>query len=241
MGVYDNHYKLKNAYVGGCRKISSDTIAYYPLDWDSKDYSWNNRHLTTVTNVDFSSTLSSWQKVAYFNWSNSQLQGLNMMSITTDTLTLSMWLMKTRNHTSHEIFQEISYWTWNNDFRIQTKSTSSSVVGNIWFNWRFGSNNTAVGWYNNTWYANNLWRHIVLVGTTSWMKLYQNGKELPITYDTSNTWWLSLKEFTTITLWWRDWVFWQWYISEVIFEKRWWTLEDILGYFNWKKSLYNIN
>ena len=61
MPIINMVYKKKKWW-----KPWANTVAYYPLEWDTLDYSWNNRNWTN-SNVTF----SNW--VAYFNGSNAMV------------------------------------------------------------------------------------------------------------------------------------------------------------------------
>ena len=212
----------------------ANTIAYYPLNWDANDYSWNSRNLTN-NGVTFNTSLASWQKVAYFSWSSTNLSLIGQ-NISTSAITLSMWLNKSRN-SNEEIFMEILGANVN-DFIIQS---TNSNIGNMWLSWWIDSNNNSSLWYNNTGISNWTRRHIVAVLDSNWCRLYQNWQKLSLTYSRwSESLALWTRAFTQFYLWWRSWVFWQWYISEAIYENKARTAQEISDYYNQTKANYGL-
>lgn len=214
------------------RKPWSNTVAYYKLDGNWNDSSGNWYNLTIASNVSYDTSLSSWQKVAYFTGSNSYLRN-NSLSLSLSNITISIWLKKTRNATA-EIFAEIM---GGSDFRIENMQSN---LWNIWFNFWQSNSNRASG-YNSTGVANDVWRNVVLVWDWSTIKLYQNEQPLSITYTTwSSSVWIWTYTYNSIVLWGRDSVFGQWYISEVIFENKARTVDEISGYYNRTKWNYGL-
>lgn len=61
---------------------NSNTLIYLPLNWDLKDY-WQNGYNGTWSNITYTE-LSSWQKVATFNWSSSRITTPNIGTLAND-------------------------------------------------------------------------------------------------------------------------------------------------------------
>lgn len=210
----------------------ANTIAYYPLNNTTtvNDLSGNNRNLTNNWVVFWT---YNGVNCAYFNWSGANLRANNVMSITTNIITLSMWVNKDRN-SNNEIFQEIMD-NGINDIQIPSLNGWTWAVG---FSAYFGSTSNQTAGYSVTWVNNGIWRHIVFVWDGSSLKLYQNCQELPITYVRQNIAGLLSATYTTLILWWRDGVFAKWYISEAIFENKARTEQERLDYYNQTKWNY---
>lgn len=91
-----------NSVFGGelARKPWANTVAYYPLAWDTNDYSWNNHHLSNWTQPTFT---TSWD-LTYWVSSWSARPYTNSFSMTSTVQTVVFWIMITVSQTSRWIF-----------------------------------------------------------------------------------------------------------------------------------------
>lgn len=212
----------------------SNTIAYYPLNWDVNDYSGNNRNLTAY-NVTYD-TLTNGEQVAYFNWSNAYAI-LTGLSLRISKWTQNVWIKKSRNN-SGECFTQV-WATGTNDWGWRTYTYTTSTWA-IWHNLYY--NSSIFQWYNNTWIANWTWMNVVTVVSNTWNKFYVNWQQVTLTYSKWNTsTWFWTRTFNTLVLSRHPWASadrCQWDISRWIIEDRAWTDAEILSYYNLTKWNY---
>jgi hypothetical protein len=189
----------------------ANTIAYYPLETDTNDYSWNGYNLTP-SNITYT-TLSSWLKVATFNGSNSKAQTFSFYSAWWD-FTVSMW-----------IYGDWLTWTLREFWCNSTSDTSWRQFDVYLAAPNMIRCNSATTWTN--FYSNNTWYHIVVTCISNVWKLYIN-TSLITTVSLSYAW------NTNMALWyrihWND-RWWKWYISKFILENKWWSEEEINNYY----------
>ena len=219
--------ELKNAYIGEYGwKPWANTIAYYPLEWDANDYSWNWWNGTWTWNESYT-TLSSWLKVADFPYS-SNWQNYISSSLTTAPATVSFRLYFDNISTSSlqdwrcPIWQYNASWSW-------------------WsFAYYIGSSSKIYCWsweYTQTFNATT--RYYITI--TNW-KFYLNGNELFTCGSFSSSW-------NTLSIWTNyknsEWANYKralnWKMSRIILESVNRTQEEISNYYNQTKSLYWIS
>lgn len=196
----------------------ANTIAYYPLQSDTNDYSWNSRNLTNSW-VTFSDGvwIFNWSARAYISW-NTQLN---------NWYTISFWEQSTVNNTSFmvDMRNNNQYWQWicalteGWYFKIRQQITASSETeyktlrnGN-WNNWII------------TWDGTSNWKISV-----NWQLAHS--VTIAKSIDTSNT---------TLSLWSRySWLTnpFSWSLSEVIIENTPRTETEKSDYYNLTKSKY---
>lgn len=207
-----------------------NTVAYYPLDSNTQlsDLSGNNRDLTS-----FGSTITfwiqNWVDCAYFNDSKANYTEANMLPSTWRTV--SFWIN----------YSNFNANTWNGG--IWAWGTSYGDYDAWWIKWWCGgavfigdgSSNS-----NLTLQASQRY-HILLTQAWTSFKIYLNWTLQ--TDRTAITW--SWSDWNALALWckWafpRDWA-WQYYYSNVIFEDKVRTAQEISDYFNQTKWDYWIS
>ena len=210
----------------------ANTIAYYPLNWDANDYSWNSRNLT-ATDITYN-TLSSWLKVAYLNWSSSYAI-INNQSISMSECTLNIWIKRWQISNSETWW---SIWYWGDAaYRI---SPNSSTEWNLWHllyaNW------WVFQWTNNTWIRNWEWANYVSVTTSSGNKFYVNGQEVALSYSRWNSSiGFGTRNFNNIVIWKHPTISadrTKWEASNWIIEDKARTAEEVAKYYNLTKAKY---
>ena len=200
----------------------ANTIAYYPLENDVNDHSWNWYNLTP-TNITYT-TLSSWLKVATFNWSSSKAT-TSSFSTYSWNFTTSMWFYW-NNITSQLAVMRCnaaSDSSWKiRDIHIGAPNRIRAIM-----NW--GSVETGTNAF-----TNNTWHHMVVTKEWSTWKLYINNSlksTATVSYNTN----------TNMALWYRQFGndrYWKWYISKFILENKVRTSQEISDYYNLTKSKY---
>lgn len=215
------------------RKPWENTIAYYKLDWNWNDSSWNWRNLT-ASNISYE-TLSSWLKVAYFNWNSSLKSTFTEFWLT--ELTVNIRIKKMRNvnwECPIAVRDDASY-----DAELSIRSLSTTQW-NIWS--QYYQNATKRQWRKDTWISNWTRMNVMFTVSTSWNKFYVNWSEVSLTYSSwnSNVWLQNAK--TNMIIFWRHPVVsadrFQWYVSQAIIEKKIRTATEWIDYYNKTKRLY---
>lgn len=206
----------------------ANTIAYYPLEIDTNDYSGNNRNLTNswvlfVNNIWWATIpiwyWDGWDR-AYRTW-DYQLSAWYTLSLRQKALSSStQFIFDMRNNNQ--------YWQWfylmveNGNFSVRQQISSSSEEE-----------------FNRGWDSNR--NHWVLTWTGSVWTVYFNWtqvKQASIANSINTTNW------TVLSLWTRySWATspFTWYISKMIIENVAWTADEIADYYNQTKANYWIN
>ena len=215
-----------NTVYGGEPKWKpwSNTIVYYPLNWNANDESWNGKN-GTASNI----TWDSWwdNGCAYFNW-NAYISIPSLWS-TNNNATFSFWVNSNQN---------VSNW-W--DFLCINNSSD-----NEWFTLMNDSRRfdvqTYKSWYSpsNHYSTNNVcdgtWHYIAV--TVSWTNF---SVYIDWTLDITFTWsyWIPSLDVT------RMWMHPNWssnkytgYIDTLIIEKVCWTADEVANYYNKTKKNY---
>lgn len=199
------------------RRPSVNTIAYYKLESDVLDYSWNNKNWSWNPNTF--DTLDSWIKVAWYNWASTTLPY--------DIITWNSYTLSVRIKNRESSWRLIPIWQHSTSYRD--------------FNIIFDNNQRAYTQHNSyteysvkgSW-TRNVRTHLVCQWTWSTKKLYINWL-----YCWSN----STRNTSTRTLymWYDHWYAW-WpencQISQLIVESKIRTGQEISKYFNKIKSKY---
>jgi len=236
--------ELKNAYIGEVWTPWINTIAYYPLEKDANDYSWNNRH-----------------------WTNSWVTFSNGLATFNGSASITLW---TADRTKIQTYPKatISVWfnrNWNKNWwmiiwKMQTNPTATSnAVYCVYV--RYDSNAplypNQICWWIYTWDG---WTPEPLSFQWAWQLATANTRyNVVITKDwTTKKWyinWVKIVEKSTtntattynpdLIIWW--WTYYNndvrftWNISNVIFEDITWTDQNVQDYYNSTKSLYWIS
>jgi len=201
-----------------------NTIAYYPLDTDFNDASWNSRNLA---NTNATITTLNGVSCAYYNWSAyTQYQGY---SLTNSARTISVWCYVSSNGGA------IVY-----NGKYENVDCPWCLGCNTWQTWVYVTDwmNTYISWTisNNTW--------ILLTVTQSWTDavLYVNWVQAGATS--------SYNSETNTPNWWCLWAkFYRnnhseklnWYLSKVILEDKVRTAQEVSDYFDLTKWDYWIS
>ena len=204
--------------------VTPNTLAYYKLETDWNDYSWNWNDMT-ATWISF----ANW--VAVLNWN----QRATIPNITWFK-TICFRFKKTNDYNGMPISQ------WNTNWYIQLRTNGFSA----WWSWWWNFNKDFTAWWST---PSNVWRLCVVTQTTasdqsgSWsMKFYL-----------SDFWWVSwIRQYDqdashylnrSITKFWWSWNTSAPYaliaeMSKFIVEKSEWSFDDIVSYYNKTKSKY---
>ena len=222
--------ELKNAYIGEVGIPSytptTNTVAYYPLKYDFKDYSWNGNNMVWYNSP----------QIAKANWVRCLDLSTNSDTWTNNKyLSTTVWTLPQGNSARTEIC-----WVYYNGL----------WYGATWHYWRLanyqsdmmGWNLSPISWgsygYNvdsnvnaQTW----RWYMLAVTASSSSQILYINGQSSWSRSYPINTNWTTLYLWVTMDTWhpWQS-----LYLSEVIFENRVRTATEISDYYNSHKGLY---
>ena len=231
---------LKNDYIGERKPFTpwADTVAYYPFNWNMNDSSWNNRNLSVAQWTFTYWALSWWAKYVQTNF-NSYSSQISNFPLNSNSATISFWMS----------FVYWTAWNWN------TSSTYwASVFDLVWSNnvlrpvlsWLYNSSLRYWFWYINTvnqteFYVPSVsesW-HLYTIVCNWWTA------SIYIDWALRKTWTYTVQNwygFILNTVAWnstqkrdyssRD------KLSELIFENRQWTAQEISNYYNLTKSNY---
>ena len=231
MGVYlrvDEHWQP-----------NENTLAYYPLDWDLNDYSWNNRNLTASWTPIYT-TLGERQVASYngtWEWTYTNNALLKWMP----AFTYVVWINPS----------QITSWTtgtetnWNMVMTI-TEDSNYSAFDKTLALWETNKATSYV-YYNGqkksiqSWVSTNAWQMLASVFDGTTLKTYVN------TTNNSISCWGSYTGYSNATLvvgakinsgYLKSYY---WLMSNVIIEDKAWTAEEITDYYNYTKSNYWIS
>lgn len=224
------------------RKPTANTLAYYKLESNINDYSWNWRNWTIRT-WSLSYWTSWWSKsVANFNWNT--VFSIPNIAWTYSTYTFNVRCKPTSTTQWQEMFNNARADNTNNVY-LNFNWTWKELAWYTWFAYQYRPN-----WWSNT-YQNiyetinrniNTRYNVCVIANTSWMKLYVNGTMVA---QTSTTWKIILNNYSSWV--WGAWIWWRlstlqnffrWYLSEFIFENVNWSESDLVKYVNKTKSRY---
>ena len=189
------------------REVNSNTIAYYPFKRDTNDYSWKGNH---ITNRDFTINSGFWGVASFYSNQSWILPSITWYK------TISFWARFIQ-------FNSILF-SGENDlqycFQVQEYRTSQSNQTSDNYDAPFGRN---IGTYE--------WHHFLLSQDNWVIELYLDG----VKYDTRRCPEIS----RPIT---RIWYFkyhnryhFSWWLSELIFESKARTPEEVQAYYNQTK------
>ena len=218
----------------------SNTVAYYPLEKDGNDYSWNWHNLTWNSAPTYT---TSWGTKQVANLWGNKIGVIANLSGTYTNYTFNVWCKPTNTNTWQEIFDNSVYSENTNNVYFSFNSSESSYV-DFFYQYRpNGWSNTyqKVYWPTNR-AANNRY-NVVVTSTASWIKIYVNWTQVA---SNSTTWTMVLVSWSnSIGARYNSW---QWnvnyfsgYLSEFIMEDKTWTAEEISNYYNTTKSQYWIS
>lgn len=230
--------ELKNAYIGEYKwKPWENTLAYYPLEIDTKDYSWNSRDGTN-SNVTFSNG------IATFNGINSQV-----------TISDASWQRPTSNFTILAWFRCAGANNYNDSQEIVWKHQNRAAsYSNFFYAISVWADKKAVWWFANgsswsfyPWTSNysieyNTWYLWVITNDWTTKTLYINWEQQVQSTGISTT---TSTSSIPLIIWAAEYswgsahhINFNWNISKVILENKTWTAQEISDYYNQTKSNY---
>lgn len=222
--------EVQNIYIGEYKwwKPWANTLLYLPLKEDLLDHSQYNRTITQTGTITKDSTWykfgASWASYLYssnFNWPN--------------ICTLSVWSKKTWNGSYHAVVANKYYGSHRNPY-----ITTNLIYGNRSNYIQFECVNTSNTVYSYTSNIDtyNAWHHFVWVYT--WTKYYLyidwvKNLEYNVSWNllSTNSWF-----YVGDYVWDSPNQYFVWNISEVIFEDKAWTAQEISDYYNSTKAIY---
>ena len=215
------------------RKPTNNTIAYYKLEADTKDYSWNNRDLT-ASNITFENIWNI--SVAKFNYNSSTayLDWTFISSITWNT-PYTFWFWFKANSLSWLPFVGRSGKNkyGEHDKEVTILSTGALHVYNY---------SSAEHWFTTNAWLVSTWQRYCYVQTYDWttLKAYLNnsliGSVSPApSYPYSSSWgwrFLLWKIYSNTNYWFN------WYTSKLFIENVGWSISDVDDYYNKTKRKF---
>lgn len=206
----------------------ADTICYYQFDNNLNDSSWNGRNLSMSTGSFTYWTESGWAKYVYmpiWAWSDYWSETINYSNTT------------------------VSFWR---KWTSSSPTSWASAFLDIWASWSGlylrGIRNIDISWWNwGSTYNYSIWtnRHYyVITHDDQWnIKIYLDGNTTPVHTDTTNIvgnynirFRLNQIGDTSSSQYSND-----GYLSELIWESKIWTADEVAAFFNSTKSLYWIS
>lgn len=208
-------------------KPNANTIAYYPFETDTNDYSWNSRNLTNSW-VTFVNNIG-WATIPVWYWDGWDRAYRTWDYQLSSWYTISVYQKSAVNNTSFMF-----------DMRNNNEYGQWVYLVNEW--WYFKtrqqkSYNTEEEYVRTRDSNRNYW---VLTWTGSVWTVYFNWtqvKQASIANSINTTNWTVLSLWTRFS--WTTGPF-TWYLSEMIIENRAWSADEITAYYNLNKSNYGL-
>jgi hypothetical protein len=241
--------KIKKVYLGrkqiypDGRNPWENTMAYYPLETDTNDYSWNNRNWTnnwvTFSNWVWVFNGSSYVSLWTWSWTNIQTN-----------MTISAWFKWD--------------WSWSEDNMIIAKLQNRAQWTNYTFYaitihyeerrlaaWFYNQSDfnvhplcfrTAWGWSPTLWPVaqSNKWYHVVITNDWTTKKAYIDWTLVATETNTSTSSTQSVDTRIGSAVRYNHDSYFNWNISAVIFEDKTWSAQEVENYFNKTKSNYGL-
>lgn len=227
MGVYlypnNTETELKNAYIGEYQEWWqpwANTVAYYPLDADFNDASWNSRNLTnswgTITTLN-------WITCAYYNGNSYSMY--DNYSLSNTARTISWWVCKSNGA---RVAVNVSNYNTNQwgSLSILFYQNYIMVADDYWA--------SAMAKTCSVW----IWYNVVATQEWSTVKAYLNWEyigESTTRPSQTPTWWSLWAVHSTSH---ND--KYKWYISNVILENKARTAQEVADYYNQTKATYGL-
>jgi len=240
-------YKVKKIYqwtnlVRPVWKPNANTVAYYPLESDGNDYSWNNHNLTWYWTPSYT---TSWTTKNVLSLNGSTLWKIANLSGTYTNYTFSVWCKSTSTNSWQEIFDNVVFNTNTNNVYFNFNGTAKELGWYQTFSYQYRPNwwsNSYQNIYESTNRNTGTRYNVITTSTSSGVKLYLNWIQVA---SNSTTWTIILDS-------WHNSIggrlreptynipinFFIGYMSEFIFENKTWTATEVLNYYNQTKSNY---
>lgn len=204
----------------------ANTVAYYPLNWDTLDHSGNGYDMSTRIGTITYGTLTSWTQYWIFNW-NTILSTTNKATVSTGTISAYVYY-----NGEGLIFMDNVNTNGSNDY--------VSVFLKAW--WEYYCIYSPAIDIPKTTSPSSWWNLLTL--TQDWNNLifYINGVK---TQELSTSTFLHSKNWNQRCIWWlARWTQYydklNWYVSNIIIENKVRTAQEILDYYNQTKANYWI-
>ena len=219
--------ELKNDYIGEYKwwEPWSNTLVYYPLNWNANDLSWNWKN-GTASNI----TWNSWwdRGCAYFNW-NSYISVPSLW--TNANITISFRMNSTENIVNWWDFIMIWGYVWSSNNAITLMTYSKKL------NIQTRTTNHNLDMVSTVNICDWIWHYITVIATWSTAIWYIDW----VSNVTNTNSYYTLPPLTNIRIWMHTW--WSankytWYIDNMIIENRQRTAQEIQDYYNNTKSNY---
>ena len=228
--------KIQRIYIGDHYQVypkwavNSNTVAYYPLDTDFNDYSWNWWNMTTKAGSPSITTLNG-VKCCYFNGSSDIGNNDLHSSVIGTTFTICWWINIT--WTEVALFTDY-YQPWNTWLNIFT-SVTETILG-LW------KGNSQTQTSDNYSTLQNTWVFTCGTYSNQTVKIYKNWNITKtannVSYSTDNNGYARIGWWNNRTSWtWERW-FSNGYVSGLIIENRARTDQDVADYYNQTKATY---
>lgn len=222
--------KIQKIYVGDHYQVYpkwtpwANTIAYYPLEKDWNDYSWN-WHNGTASWITYSSI--SWVNCASFAWSISSYIAIPWLW-TLSTLTTSIWFNTTTTKSGSQLFWASPS---SDNANLQEYVDWSAIRISRWN----GSNSDPVSY--SVACNNGVWHNLIVTNGSDWLKMYYDGT---LVWSSNNVRTIKSDNWRTYLWWWNQLSTYTylWYMSSLILENKIWTAQEIADYYNQTKATY---
>ena len=224
----------------------ANTLAYYPLESNGNDYSWNWHNLTWNSTPIY---WTSWWTKNVANLTANNVWRISSLWWDYTNYTLNVWCKPTWTSDQWQLIfsnfytptswqdatnQVYFYFNWHSDYISWKKDFVYQYRPN-WWTTAYQTVSSSTNREKNARY------NVCVASTSSWVKLYLNWTQIA---SNSTTWRMILNSWYN-TIWWRydsrrnryDGFLW-WYLSEFILENKTWTATEISDYYNQTKSLY---
>ena len=230
-------YGIKFAETGW--QPGANTLAYYPLNWDTNDYSLGGKNLTSSGNVSFVN-IGIGKQVAYMQWNSSwNSTKLYSSSFSSETLPLTLSIWEKLNATTGSFPNKLHLLQLTSASPYSRISIWNAIYDNLNRNWKlFAPDDIKYITNEPTDYWDGNWHHLVATFTTTQSCLYKDW-QLVYTWN----WWTNSTKNLTIYIGSNDddnyWI--NGYVGDAIIERWTRSLQDVQDYYNLTKSLYGIS